>query len=67
MGDDWPDLAVMQRVAFACAPLNAHVELKAVADYVTQSQGGHGAVRELCDVLLVASGHYADLWRGYLA
>ena len=67
MGDDWPDLAVMQRAAFACAPLNAHVEVKAVADYVTQSQGGHGAARELCDLLLVASGCYADIWRRYLA
>ena len=67
IGDDWPDLAMMQRVAFACAPLNAHVEVKAVADYVTIAQGGHGAARELCDLLLVASGRYADLWRGYLA
>ncbi len=67
MGDDWPDLAVMQRVAFACAPANAHLEVKAIADYVTQSHGGHGAARELCDLLLVASGRYADLWRGYLA
>jgi 3-deoxy-D-manno-octulosonate 8-phosphate phosphatase (KDO 8-P phosphatase) len=67
MGDDWPDLAVMQRVAFACAPANAHIEVKALAQYVTQQSGGHGAVRELCDLLLVASGRYADVWRGYLA
>ena len=61
MGDDWPDLAVMRRCALACAPLNAHMELKAVAHYVTQARGGDGAVRELCDLLLVASGHYASL------
>jgi 3-deoxy-D-manno-octulosonate 8-phosphate phosphatase (KDO 8-P phosphatase) len=67
MGDDWPDIAVMQRVAFACAPSNAHIEAKAVAQYVTERQGGHGAARELCDLLLVASGQYANLWRGYLA
>ncbi len=67
MGDDWPDLAVMQRVAFACAPANAHTEVKALAQHVTQQSGGHGAVRELCDLLLVASGRYADVWRGYLA
>lgn len=67
MGDDWPDLSVMTRVAFACAPANAHVEVKAVANYVTQSEGGHGAVRELCDLLLVASGRYADLLKGYIA
>lgn len=61
MGDDWPDLAVMRRCALACAPHNAHVELKAVAHYVTQARGGDGAVRELCDLLLVASGQYAGL------
>ena len=66
MGDDWPDLAVMTRVAFACAPSNAHVEVKAVAHHVTEREGGHGAAREFCDVLLVASGRYADLWRRYL-
>jgi 3-deoxy-D-manno-octulosonate 8-phosphate phosphatase (KDO 8-P phosphatase) len=67
MGDDWPDLAVMTRAAFACAPCNAHIEVKAVAHYVTQREGGQGAVRELCDLLLVASGRYADLLKGYLA
>jgi 3-deoxy-D-manno-octulosonate 8-phosphate phosphatase (KDO 8-P phosphatase) len=66
MGDDWPDLAVMNRVAFACAPSNAHIEVKAAAHYVTEREGGHGAARELCDLILVASGRYADLWRTYL-
>lgn len=61
MGDDWPDLAVMQRCAFACAPPNAHAEVKAVAHYVTSAKGGEGAARELCDLLLVASGRYAEL------
>jgi len=63
MGDDWPDLPVMQRCALACAPPNAHVEVKAMAHYVTQASGGQGAARELCDLLLVASGKYAALLR----
>lgn len=67
MGDDWPDLAVMTRAAFACAPSNAHIEVKAVAHYVTERAGGHGAAREFCDLLLVASGRYAGLLQGYLA
>lgn len=58
MGDDWPDLPVLVRSAFACAPPNAHVEVRGVAHYVTQAQGGCGAVRELCDLLLMAGGHY---------
>ena len=66
MGDDWPDLPVMCRAALACAPLNAQGEVRARTHYVTQAQGGHGAVRELCDLLLVASGRYADLLAGYL-
>ena len=61
IGDDWPDLAVMRRSAFACAPANAHIEVRASAHHVTQSLGGHGAAREFCDILLVASGQYARL------
>ena len=67
MGDDWPDMAVMTRAAFACAPNNAHIEVKAIAHYVTQHDGGHGAVREFCVLLLIASGRFADLLRGYVA
>lgn len=61
MGDDWPDLPVMQCCTFACAPANAHPQAKALAHYVTTAYGGHGAAREFCDLLLVASGHYARL------
>ena len=61
MGDDWPDLAVMTRSAFACAPANAHFEVRSRAAYVTHSKGGFGAAREFCDVLLVANGRYAAL------
>jgi len=65
MGDDWPDLPVMKRAAFACAPANAHAEVKAIARHVTSNAGGHGAAREFCDVLLVASGRYGTLLEGY--
>jgi 3-deoxy-D-manno-octulosonate 8-phosphate phosphatase (KDO 8-P phosphatase) len=65
IGDDWPDLPVLRRCAFACAPANAHAEVKAIAHHVTQAAGGNGAAREFCDVLLVASGRYADLLESY--
>lgn len=65
MGDDWPDLPVMRRAAFSCAPANAHLEIRALANHVTQACGGHGAAREFCDVLLLASGRYASLLRDY--
>ena len=61
MGDDWPDLAMMRRSALTGAPLNAHPEVKAIAHFVTRAKGGDGAVRELCDLLLVASGRYTAL------
>ena len=61
MGDDWPDLPLLHRAALAVAPANAHAEVKAVAHHVTALPGGHGAAREFCDLLLVASGRYAGL------
>lgn len=65
MGDDWPDLGLMCKSAFACAPANAHTENIAMAHYVTKAQGGHGAAREFCDLLLVAKGRYANLLAEY--
>lgn len=66
IGDDWPDLPLMTRAAFACAPAQAHAEAKAVARHVTSAAGGHGAAREFCDLLLTAAGRYAALLHGQL-
>ncbi|WP_457319948.1 KdsC family phosphatase, partial [Roseateles sp. P5_E11] len=61
MGDDWPDLPLMTRAGFACAPPGAHAEVLAIAHHVTRAAGGYGAAREYCDVLLMAAGHYERL------
>jgi 3-deoxy-D-manno-octulosonate 8-phosphate phosphatase (KDO 8-P phosphatase) len=66
MGDDWPDLPILRRAAFACAPPQAHVEVRAVAHHVTGAAAGFGAAREFCDLLLVACGRYAELLDGPL-
>lgn len=66
LGDDWPDLPLLTRVAFAVAPANAHAEVKAVAHHVSVYSGGHGAAREFCDLLLMARGRYADLLESHL-
>jgi 3-deoxy-D-manno-octulosonate 8-phosphate phosphatase (KDO 8-P phosphatase) len=66
MGDDWPDLPLMTRAAFACAPANAHAEVRAIAHHVTVARGGDGAARECCDLLLMAAGRYAQLLQGHL-
>jgi 3-deoxy-D-manno-octulosonate 8-phosphate phosphatase (KDO 8-P phosphatase) len=65
IGDDWPDLPVLRRCAFAGAPPQARAEVKAAARYVTGASAGHGAAREFCDLLLVASGRYAQLLEAY--
>jgi 3-deoxy-D-manno-octulosonate 8-phosphate phosphatase (KDO 8-P phosphatase) len=63
MGDDWPDLPLLARAGFACAPPGAHPEVRALVDYVTAAPAGHGAARECCDLLLMAAGRYAALLR----
>ena len=60
MGDDWPDLPMLRRAALVCTPPTAHPEVLALAHHVTTRPAGAGAVRELCDLLLVACGFYAD-------
>ena len=64
IGDDWPDLPVMRRCAFACSPANGHAQARAMAHHVTAERGGEGAARAFCDLLLVAGGHYARLLAG---
>ncbi len=66
MGDDWPDLPLLARAAFACAPANAHLEVRRIADHVTGASGGYGAARECCDLLLTAAGRYARALRDHL-
>ncbi len=66
IGDDWPDLPLLLRAGFGCAPANAHAEVKAVVNHVTAAAGGHGAAREFCDLLLIAAGRYAGLLQGHL-
>jgi 3-deoxy-D-manno-octulosonate 8-phosphate phosphatase (KDO 8-P phosphatase) len=61
IGDDWPDLALVQRCRFSAAPSNAHAEVRASVDHVTQRSGGQGAAREFCDLLLMATGAYGRL------
>ena len=66
IGDDWPDLPLLARAGFACAPPNAHAEVLALAHHVTAARGGQGAAREFCDLLLMAAGRYAGLLQGHL-
>jgi 3-deoxy-D-manno-octulosonate 8-phosphate phosphatase (KDO 8-P phosphatase) len=59
MGDDLPDLPVMQRCGFAIAVANAVEAVKQAAHYVTRASGGRGAVREFCELVLRERGQLA--------
>lgn len=63
VGDDWPDLPLLARAALPCTPPGAHADALALARHVTRAAAGAGAVREVCDLLLAATGRYAALWR----
>jgi len=65
MGDDWPDLTALGLVGLALTAPNAHAEVRKRAHSLTQNRGGQGAVREVCDLLLQAQGHYDDLLTHY--
>lgn len=56
MGDDVVDLPVMRRVALAVTVPNAPQAVRDHAHYLTQREGGHGAVRETCELIMSAQG-----------
>jgi 3-deoxy-D-manno-octulosonate 8-phosphate phosphatase (KDO 8-P phosphatase) len=58
MGDDLPDLRVMQRVALPCCPSDAAEEIKAVSRYVSRLPGGGGCVRDLLEQAMKVQGRW---------
>ncbi len=52
--DDTPDLPLMSAVGLAAAVADAHPVVLSAAHWVAEAEGGRGAVRELCDALLLA-------------
>jgi 3-deoxy-D-manno-octulosonate 8-phosphate phosphatase (KDO 8-P phosphatase) len=55
IGDDLTDVTALKRVGLACAPKDAVESIKRFTHYITEARGGHGAVREVCDLLLSAN------------
>ena len=67
VGDDWIDVPAMRRSGFPVATVNAQPEVKEEALYITEKQGGEGAVREVARLLLHARGKLDDVfaeWAG---
>jgi len=55
-GDDWIDLPVLLRVGLAVSVADAEDRVKEHVHLITQHNGGHGAVREICNLILAAQG-----------
>ena len=67
MGDDLLDLAVLRRAGFAVTVPDAPAFVKHHAHYVTQARGGHGAVRECCELIMSHQGTLQALQESYLS
>ncbi len=65
IGDDLIDLPVLKRVGFSCCVANAIEDIKPEVDYVTKKEGGHGAVREIIDLILKTQGRWQKIVKAY--
>ncbi len=66
VGDDLPDIPIMNRAELAVAVADAVEEVRSVAHYVTRAEGGRGAVREVIEIILKSQGRWHDLVDAYL-
>ena len=66
VGDDLPDIPIMNRAELAVAVADAVAETRSVAHYVTRAKGGRGAVREVIEIILKSQGRWHDLVEDYL-
>jgi 3-deoxy-D-manno-octulosonate 8-phosphate phosphatase (KDO 8-P phosphatase) len=60
MGDDLVDLPVLARCGFAASVPEAVQSVRKRAHHVTRAAGGHGAVREVCELIMRAQGTFDD-------
>lgn len=58
MGDDLPDIPVLQKVGLPCCPADAVPEVKDVAKYISHCEGGKGAVRDVVEKVLKLNNHW---------
>ncbi len=60
LGDDIPDLAMFTESGLSIAVADAVKEVREAADFITKSNGGFGAVREACELILKCQGKWRD-------
>ncbi|ACS80315.1 KdsC family phosphatase [Maridesulfovibrio salexigens] len=63
VGDDWIDVPVMLRVGLPMAVKNAQPEIFGISKWISNRDGGHGAVREAISFILDAQGKLNDIWK----
>lgn len=66
VGDDLVDLPAMSLTGLAIAVANAQPLVREKADWVTSNGGGHGAVREICEMILQAQGKLESVYQQYI-
>ena len=65
IGDDFPDLPVLKKAVFPVCVKNSPEEIKNVCVYITNKEGGNGAVREVSELLLKLQGKYEEAIKKY--
>ncbi len=65
MGDDLLDLPVIERVGLSATPADGVAEVRERVHWISSKPGGHGAVRELVELILRAQGRWADVVASY--
>ncbi len=66
VGDDLPDLPLILQVGLGITVPNAPAIMQKHAHFITKNQGGNGAVREICELIMSAQGTYETILNDYL-
>lgn len=66
VGDDLPDLPILQQVGLGICVANAHPFVKQFASWQTEATGGNGAVREICELIMEAQGTLRKAYEPYI-
>ena len=65
VGDELVDIPLLRKVGFAAAVKDAVEDLKMYVDFITEKNGGQGAVREICELILKTQGKWGEATEKY--
>ncbi len=66
IGDDIPDISLLQQSGVSATVMNAQEEVKTVCDYISGKKGGKGGVRDICNLLLNAKNLSSTAYENFL-